>query len=96
MTGRIIVGILSLVCVSIFGLLSAITGLQIVEHVNNKLPPGSHFGELGWHWLKTQRLHREYGRLYPGGQLLRKVRILWGLGIMSLVISAWGFGIFLT
>jgi hypothetical protein len=67
MTLRIIVGILALVCVSVFGMLSTIAGLRTVEHVNNKLPQDRQFGELGWYCLKIQRLHREYGRLYPSG-----------------------------
>ena len=77
-------------------MLSTVAGQQMVEKVNNKLPRDSQFGELGWYWLKIQRLHREYGRLYPSGQLSRKIRVFWGLGIISLLVSAWGFGFFLT
>ena len=96
MTPRIIVGMLALVGVSVFGILSTIARLQMVEQVNNRLPQDRQFGELGWYWLKIQRLHREYGRLCPSGQLSRKVRIFGGLSILSLLVSAWGFGFFLT
>ena len=88
MTPRIIVGILALVGVSAFGMLSTIAGLQMVEQVNDKLPLASQFEELGWYWRKKQRLHREYGRLYPNGQLLKKFRIFLGLGIVGLMVSA--------
>jgi len=96
MTPRIIVGIVGLVCVSVLGMLSTVAGLQMVEQVNNKLPQDGQFGEFGWYWLKRQRLHREYARLYPSGQLLRKVHIFSGLGLISLLVSAWGFGFFLA
>jgi len=77
-------------------MLAAISGLQMVDQVNNKLPQDGQFGELGWYWLKTRRLHREYARLYPSGHLLRKVYICWGLGLLSFLVVAWGFGFFLT
>ena len=91
---RIIVGISALICVSVMGVLSTIVGLQMLEQVNKKLPRDAELEELGWYWLKKQRLHHEYGRLYPNGKLLKKVRIFFGLGIVGLLVSAWGFGLF--
>ncbi|MBI2680281.1 MAG: hypothetical protein HYX25_04645 [Candidatus Solibacter usitatus] len=94
MTPRIIVGILALVCVSVFSVQSSIASLQMVEEVNKKLSLDSQFGELVWYWQKTKRLHREYTRLCPSGQLLRKVYILWWLSTIGLLVIAWGFGVF--
>jgi len=75
-------------------MLATIASFQMVDKVNEKLPKESQFAQLGWYWAKTLRLHREYNRLYPSGQLSRKVRVLVGLMFTSLLICAWGFGFF--
>jgi len=76
------------------GMLSALTSLQMVDKVNEKLPKEDQFAALGWYWLKTRRLHRDYNRLYPSGHLSRNVRVLARLMLACLLITAWGFGFF--
>jgi len=88
------VGIAALACVSIFGLLSTIASSRMVDEVNEKLSKENQFGQLGGYWSKTLRLHREYNRLYPAGQLSRKVRTLYALAFTSLLICAWCLGFF--
>ena len=59
------------------GLAGSVTGLQMVDEVNAKLPTKEQFNGLGWYPAKTQRLHREYRRLFPSG------RLLWRQGILA-------------
>lgn len=47
----------------------------IVDMVNAKLPKEQQFSHTGWWFGKYFRLHREYGRLFPEGNLLRKVGV---------------------
>jgi len=56
--------------------------------VNEKLPNDEQFQHLGWYLTKTARLRREYQRLYPTGNLLRRQRILWWLALVCLVLAA--------
>lgn len=93
-TARTMVGIAALVCVSICGLLSALLGFEMIDKVNEKLPKEEQFESLGWYTEKTLRLHREYKRLYPDGQLLLRDRVVIALGIVCLLICAWGFRFF--
>ena len=92
MAPRVIIGIAALVCVSICGVLSTLAFSQMVDEVNQKLSKENQFGQLGWYWSKTRWLHREYNRLYPTGQLSRKVRSLGVLAFASLLICAWCLG----
>jgi len=93
MATRVIVGIVALAGVSICGMIGTFANFEMVDKVNDKLPKEEQFAVLGWYFAKTQRLHREYKRLYPDGRLLVKVRVLMALGIACLVISTWGFGL---
>jgi hypothetical protein len=93
-TPRVIVGILALACVSVCGVLSSIASLQMANKVNERLPKNEQFAQLGWWWTKTLRVHREYKRLYPSGDLSRKVRVLGGLMFSALLACAWSLGFF--
>jgi hypothetical protein len=88
------VGIVALACVSICGLVASLASFEMVDKVNEMLPKGQQFAALGWYFSKYQRLNREYKRLYPGGHLLLKVRLLTALMFACLLICAWGFGFF--
>lgn len=66
----------------------------MVDEVNEKLPKENQFDLLGWYLPKTLRLHREYKRLYPTGQLSRKYRTLGALMFISMLISAGCLGFF--
>jgi hypothetical protein len=94
MSARVAIGVIALVCTSICGLIGSLTGWQMMDQVNAKLPKAEQFGVLGWYTEKTLRLHREYRRLYPGGRLLFKIWVLFGLGLTCLLISAWAFRFF--
>jgi hypothetical protein len=94
MSARLVIGLLALVGVSISGIRSTIVHLEMVSRVNAMLPKERQFAELGWHLPKTQRLHREYRALFPGGDLLRKWRTTVATGLLSLLICAWSLGFF--
>jgi hypothetical protein len=94
MAPRIIVGIVTIACGSICGLLSTFALFEMVDQVNDKLPEAEKFDHLGWYFSKRLRLNRKYRTLYPDGQLLMKVRILMVLMFACGVVAAWGFGIF--
>jgi hypothetical protein len=95
MTPRILVGIVSLACVSLSGLLSTFVTFEMVDKVNEKLPETERFAQLGWYLSKRRRLSREYRRFYPDGRLLLRLRILSALMFAGVVIAAWGFGVFM-
>lgn len=93
-SARSIVGILALVCVSVCGIASSLVSLEMVERVNERLTKDQQFELLGWYWPKVQRLWREYKMLYPGGSLLRRLRILGVLMFACLLTCVWAFGFF--
>ncbi len=75
------------------GLACSITGLQMVEEVNAKLPKEERFEELGWYYPKTVRLYKTYRSLYPDGPLIRRLNILSAVSLISFVsaIALFGF-----
>jgi len=77
------------------GVVSAVTTLAMVHAVNAKLPAEARFAEFGWYLGKTQRLFREYRRLYPSGTLYRRqMQLLFtGLGCVILAAVGLGFGL---
>lgn len=76
-----------LLCVAGLGLSSSITQFAIVDAVNEKLPKGEQFQHLGWYLTKTAQLHREYRRLYPTGNLLRRQRILGAIMLVCFIAA---------
>ena len=62
----------------------------MADKVNERLPEEQRFELLGWHFEKTQRLNREYRRLYPDGRLIWRIRVLWTISFVCLLISVWG------
>jgi hypothetical protein len=94
MAARVIVGFAALACVSICGMIATFANYEMMDKVNAKLPKEEQFDSLGWYFPKSQRLQREYKRLYPDGRLLLKVRVLTALMFGCLLISVWGFGFF--
>jgi hypothetical protein len=91
---RAFIGIVALGCVSVCGMLAAFAHHEMMDKVNVKLVGRERFDPLGWYWSKTQRLHREYGRLYPDGRLLLRIRILMALAGACSFISACCFKAF--
>jgi hypothetical protein len=94
MSGRLIIGVVALAGVSICGLVATLINAEMVENVNHRLSQELQFSLLGWHWPKTRRLHREYRKIYPEGNLLWKFRIIVVLGFGCLLACAWAVGIF--
>jgi hypothetical protein len=94
-TLRLAIVVLGMVGMIIVGMASTITGMQMVQAVNAKLPANERFAEFGWYLGKTQRLFREYRRLYPAGTLFRRqMRLQFGvLGCMVIAAAATGFGV---
>jgi hypothetical protein len=93
MSTRLLIGIAAIAGVSVCGLMSALANSKMVDQVNRKLPKDVQFSPLGWYFSKTLRLHREYRRLFPDGQLLQ-VRLLIALGFGSLIVGAWALRFF--
>ena len=94
MSTRLLIGIAAIAGVSVCGLIAAHGNSKMVDRVNGKLPKDVQFSPLGWYLSKTLRLHREYRRLFPDGQLLLQVRLLIALMFGSLVVCAWALGFF--
>jgi hypothetical protein len=94
MSTRLLIGIAAIAGVSVCGLISALVNSQMMDQVNGRLPKDVQFSPLGWYLPKTLRLHREYRRLFPDGQLLLQVRLLIALMFGSLVVCAWALGFF--
>jgi hypothetical protein len=94
MSTRLLIGIAAIAGGSVCGLISTLVNSKMVDQVNGKLPKDVQFSPLGWYLSKTLRLHREYRRLFPDGQLLLQVRLLIALGFGSLMVGAWAVGFF--
>jgi hypothetical protein len=94
MSARIFVAVMSMLCVSVCGLLATFANLEMLDQVNSKLPESEQFSMLGWYFSKYQRLHRYYKLYYPEGRLHLRVRILTGVMFACLVIAAWSLGLF--
>lgn len=85
---KLVAACVLLLCVGGLGLSASITQFAIVDAVNEKLPENEQFNHLGWYLTKTARLRREYRRLYPTGNLLRRQRILWALALFCLIVAS--------
>jgi len=94
MHARLIVGIVAVLSASICGMTTSFTNWEMMDRVNERLPKEEQFGALWWYPSKSLRLRREYKRLYPGGRLLLKVRVLTALMFTCVLISTWCFRFF--
>ena len=91
MTVRMILAAAALLGVGAFGLIGTLAHQEMVDKFNEKLSERERFDPLGWYWPKSQRLRREYMRLYPRGRLIIKTRLVSGIMIAFLVLAAWLF-----
>jgi hypothetical protein len=66
--------------------------MEMMDKVNARLPQEQQFDPSWWYFPKTQRLHREYRRLYPEGRLFQRVRTLMAVSFVCLLTSAWCLG----
>jgi hypothetical protein len=94
MSTRLVVGIAALAGGSVSAIISAVVHLEMLGTVNASLPAERQFAEAWWHAGKTQRLHREYRTLFPGGGLVRKWWIAVASALFSMLICAWSLGFF--
>jgi len=92
MSIRLLVGIAAVAGVSVCGFLSSLITDKMVDQVNGKLAKDTQFSLMGWYFPKNLRLYREYLRLFPDGQLLSQVLLVFGLMFGCLVIGAWAIG----
>jgi hypothetical protein len=74
MTARLIVGLIAWACGVACAMYSAFYSWTALDQVNEKLPVKERFWPLFWGFDSRWKLHHEYRRLYPEGQLLRKAR----------------------
>jgi hypothetical protein len=84
---RVSIFVLAMLSVSTFGMLSTFLVSKIVDQVNLRLPADQRFSPLWWYPTKTLRLLREYRRLYPTADLVRRLRRVIMGAIASLVLG---------
>ena len=98
MTPRLTAALVLLLCVGVVGILATINLFAIVQAVNNKLASDNQFNPLGWGLPKTISLHKQYRRLYPNGDLLRRQGVLTAVMFFCIAVAAGliGFSIFLV
>jgi len=89
MSFHVIIGIAAIIGVSALGLLSTVVSQRMLDQVNERLPKDQQFSPLGWYFQKTIRLHSEYRRLFPGGNLATRVWTMMALMFACLLIGAW-------
>jgi len=89
MSGHWIIAVLALVCATIFNIWSGLITSEIVDKVNERLPPDQQFSHLWWYWAKYRRLDAAYGAYYPEGQLRRRSRRLFYVTCFFMIICAW-------
>jgi hypothetical protein len=93
-SARIVVAIAGIVSASIGGFLSTIVFHQIVDAVNQRLPPEQQFGPTGWYLSKNQKLFAQYRQLYPDRTLEVKFWSLVAVAFGSLLGAACAVGFF--
>jgi hypothetical protein len=95
MTWRLVLAFILLLCCGGFGLAATINSFAVVDAVNARLSPDDQFDHLGWYPTKTLRLHREYYKLYPQGNLLRSQGVFVTFGFLCILLAALflGFGL---
>jgi hypothetical protein len=69
---RVAMVMVAWVCGVASALYSGFLTYAAMDKVNERLPVEQRFPPLWWYAEKYSRLRREYRRLYPGGELLRK------------------------
>ena len=94
MTVRLVVGALAVAGLAVCGLFATLTHYEIADKVNEQIPEMGQFGWLGWKRLRSGQFDREYGRLYPSVRLIVRIRILYVIALVFLLVGAWAFGIF--
>jgi hypothetical protein len=94
MTFRLFIGFAALLCTAASGLVGTVLWFEMVDKVNQQLPASEQFGHLVWWFPTSHRVVREYKKLYPNGDLLRKRWILSALALACLFLCAWCFGFF--
>lgn len=87
MTFGLVGGAIALAGVAVCGFICTLSQQEMVDKVNDKLSTEERFDSLGWYSSKTQRLHREYSRLYPEGRLITKTRRLFAAMIGWLLLA---------
>ena len=92
MSVRMIIGIVATAGVSALGLLSSVTSYKIVDKVNSRLPKERQFSPFGWWAGKTLRLHSEYRRLFPDGNLVVRFWTITAMMFACLLALAWTIG----
>ncbi len=90
---RVSILVLAMLSVSTFGMLSTFLVWKIVDQVNLRLAADQRFSPLWWYLTKTLRLLHEYRRLYPMGDLVRRLRRLIMGAIASLVLAMFVMGV---
>jgi len=89
MSGHWIIAVLALVCATIFNIWYGLITSEIVDKVNERLPPDQQFSHLWWYWAKYRRLDAAYDAYYPEGRLRRRSRRLFYIACFFMIICAW-------
>jgi len=84
-------GAAALLGVATCELIGTLSHQEMVDKVNENLSERERFDPLGWYWPKSQRLRREYRRLYPEGRLIIKTRFLFGAMLACPLLAVWLF-----
>jgi len=71
-----------------FAFLNVVLFNRLVYQVNERLPKERQFSTFGWPLKKLRSLHREYHRLFPGGNLAVRVWTMMVLWIASILLVA--------
>ena len=83
---RILIAIIFMMVVSICGVWSSLIHMEMVDRLNERLPPEKRFEVLWWGPLKSRRFWEEYGREFPGDPLKRRMWIFGAIGFASLIV----------
>ena len=73
--------------VATVGIASHIAIQAMVADVNSQVDEGKKFSELSWFPGKLERLLSEYSRIYPSGERIRKLRRLFRVQVLVMVVA---------
>jgi hypothetical protein len=83
----VIVTVLCIICMSITGLVSTLTGFRMVDELNKTRPADQKFKAIGFHRpFERYEMLSEYRRLYPNSRLMRRMKWAYACGWIAVVL----------
>jgi hypothetical protein len=83
----VILGVLSIVCMAVSGLVGTLTTWRMIDELNKTRPASQKFTTIGWRGnFEVYDVLSEYRRLYPDSALLRRLRRSYACSLIAVTV----------